>query len=168
MSKAVFSAYLRALDLLQQALFACYSESGEDSLQMISARSALYRAVHSLRKRQSPETLQKIERLYESVFLLGLFRFRVTDRALFEVCRAELSELSLTCSAVLKDAGSHAMTESLAEFDRVRENFQHLYDGVLCVTARDPQVFQFFFAHLDAFRENISGLFEGGSGVAAD
>lgn len=144
-----------ALDRVQRALFVAYSETGGGGAERMTARLKLYWAVSKLRKVLSAAELSPIESLYETVFLLGLLRFRVRDRALFEVCRQELAALSGSLSGVLQQACDTGFELALAEFDEVKAALQAMYDSVLYITAREPQIFEFLLMHLELFRRAL-------------
>ncbi len=160
MQKRPARRFLAALNELQKSFFACYLEKGGDDLNIAHARSALYTAVNDLKKKYHGRDFSGPERLYESIFLLSLLRFRVRDRALFEVCRDELNALKEVISGLLSAPSHEKAVHALADFDRVTEAFRALYDSVLCITAREPEVFEFLFAHLAAFRREIAGCME--------
>lgn len=150
--------FLSALDSLQQAFFACYSGQGGNDAVIARARQRLYHAVHKLRRMAGAENMERPERLYETIFLFGQLRFRVRDKALFEVCRQELSAISECISAVLRAGDARSLQNAQTAFDGVTGSLEELYDSVLCITAREPEVFQFLFAHLRMFRTEIDAL----------
>ena len=82
-----------ALDALQRVLFAFYLREWHSSVRLIPAHVRLFRAVQRYRRDGSPAQSLLLERLYESVFLLGQLRFRVNDRTQFDVCRDEMHDL---------------------------------------------------------------------------
>jgi len=137
--------FFSVLDRLQQTIFAGYLR-GTDSLQMAADRQALYHICQSLRKNPSADLpIHEAERLYEMILSLGQLRFRVTDRALFEVCHQEFSQISLVLSSLFSKGDASA----LQNFRQCLDDFESLHEQVLCVSAPDPVVFLFFFQHLE-------------------
>lgn len=160
--KKLIKHYFVALDQLQKAFFNCYSEAGEDSLQIACVRNDFFNLVQKIRKHWPHPDFSAMEHLYETIFLMGQLRFRVFDRALFEVCRQEFAMLSQAISSVLLNFKQSDESLRFETFDRMVSELQDLYDGVLCITARDPAVFQFFFVHIKAFRREMTALLRGG------
>src|SRR5581483_150355 len=123
--------FFAALDQLQRAFFASYSETASNNIEIASARYRLYRVVKKCREAFPKQDFSRIESLYETVFLFGQLRFRVRDRALFEVCRQELTALSRSLSGVLQHPAGTVFQHALADFDQMKHDFQKLYDRVL-------------------------------------
>lgn len=172
--KIALANCLRALAKLQRAYFACYlqpnylvkqtdyeKEMQKRRLILLQCMSKAKQLLHS--ENVSEEMVSyfyKINRLSEIIFSLNLLRFRVQDRAIFELCQDEMQVLADKFIRALENLAENIIKDRVitgsTELQEAIDCFEAISNRTLQVVSREPLVFSFFIQDLYALQGELN------------
>jgi hypothetical protein len=106
--------------------------------------------------------ISRLEHLYEILFSLDLFKNRMIDHSTFEVCEAELKNISHAISEMIADL-SDDVKSSHSSVDRKTlivpiQVLETMFQNTLQFIMADPMFFVFFIRDLNALNDELMSL----------
>ncbi|MDX1902188.1 MAG: hypothetical protein SFW66_09350 [Gammaproteobacteria bacterium] len=161
--------YFSALNSLQEQYFFCYLEQDywhERHLyewRIYHAHQKLFLATQKLRSINKTHDISCFEHLYELTCSLGHLRFRMSDRAVFELCKNEFLRITQLLTTTLHAASARRVKatnvfQSLEQLTAAVFDLEDLWQGALRVTAPEPLVFLFFIQDLNRWHQSMLAL----------
>ncbi len=177
--RLVISNCLNTLAQLQQAYFACYIKQdyffrqSDHEKAINQKRSKWLRkaglARYWLKSNKNNSTkwqviFSKVEHLSEIIFSLNQLRFRVHEKALFEMCFVEMQSLEKSSTTALRKIAKSLFYNKhffdSEEMAAAIHAFEAISDRVLKIASNEPIIFLFFIQDLYALNDAISQFYE--------
>lgn len=158
--------FFQSLNVLQKKYFFCYLEQNYwderyvYEWQIYHAHQKLFQATRAMRAMQPAFNMPLYEKVYQLTCSLGNLRFRISDRAVFELCKNEFTRITQLLASILRTASSRRanikdILSSLDQFTHAIFDLEDLWQGALRVTDPEPLVFLFFIQDLNRWHQSV-------------